>query len=189
MKLVSHISYKLQVQHSGLRLACIQQNNLSSLNRAIATRASDQNAFHSAANFVFYGNTYLYAKHTSPTRDKGQQHHEKHSKLWSRPWCLFLYIYSIHSAAQRLQVLCWVLKHKQARHGLPKLPEGRASSVHCAETESQHRSKTDPWMAPYVVCRTCRCWTRTVLSIQFCKQYLFFLCRSRLKHDRHFIRK
>lgn len=103
--------------------------------------------------------------------------------------CLFLHIYSIHSAVQMLQALYWVLKHKQARHGLPKLPEGHASSVHCAETKSQHSSNTDPRMAPCVVCKTCRCWTYTVLSTQFFKQCLVFLCRSRPKHDRHFIRK
>lgn len=39
--------------------------------RATAIHASDQNVFHPAANFVFYGNTYLYAKYTSPPRDKG----------------------------------------------------------------------------------------------------------------------
>ena len=81
MKPVSHLSYKLEIQHSVLLLAGIHQNNLSFPNRAIAIHASDQNAFHSAVNFVFYSNTYLYARHTPPTRDKGQQHNEKHSKL------------------------------------------------------------------------------------------------------------
>lgn len=37
--------------------------------------------FHSAVNFIFYGKTYLYAKHASPAKDKGQQHYEKDSKL------------------------------------------------------------------------------------------------------------
>lgn len=78
MKLVSHISYKLEVQHSVLLLALIQQSNLCCLNRATAIHAPDQTIFHSAVNFAFYGNTYLYAKHTSPTRDKGQQHNKNH---------------------------------------------------------------------------------------------------------------
>lgn len=57
MELVNHVSYKLEAQHSVLLLACIQQNNLSSLNRAIAIHAADQNAFYSAVKFVFCGNS------------------------------------------------------------------------------------------------------------------------------------
>lgn len=199
MKQVSHLSYKLEVQHSVLLLAGIHQNNLSFPNRAVAIHGSDQNAFHSAVNFVFYSNTYLYARHTPPTRDKGQQHNEEHSKLWSCLWWLFVpprLLYPLRIQIPQALCLVWlVLQHKQARHGLPKLPEGHASSsAHQAETESQHRSKTDQWTAPCVVCKTCRrwtfrYWTYTVLSIQFFKHYLFLLCRSRLEHDRCFVRK
>lgn len=57
MELANHISYKLEAQHSVLLLACIQQNHLSSLNRAIDIHAADQNAFHSAVKFIFCGNS------------------------------------------------------------------------------------------------------------------------------------
>lgn len=167
MKLFIHISYKLEVQHSVL-YSDIWFYHISyrtiyrSFNRAMTIHVSNQNAFHSAVNFIFCGNTYLYAKHASPTRDKGQQRNEKHSELWSCPWQLFLYIYFTHSGVQMLQELCWlsaVLKHKKVRCGLPKLPGGQASSVHAAETKSQHRSTTEEWMAPCVSCKTHRSWT------------------------------
>lgn len=169
MKLFIHISYKpVHISYCSTQYYTVHcfyhifyRTIYRSFNRAMIIHVSNQNAFHSAVSFIFYGNTFLNARQASPAKDKGRQHNEKHSKLWSCPWQLLPHTYSTHSGVQVLQALCWLLycigsEAQASQMWAPKAVRGQASSVHPAETKSQHRSKTEESITPCVSCKTHR---------------------------------